>query len=69
MQVVATPHSTYRANEVVRLAELAGLTLSVADAEILAEVLTAHTNMVAPLFEAELEEIPVAPTYDPRWRA
>ena len=55
-------------DDVVRLAALAGLSLSDADAEALVEALAAHTEMVGPLFEARLEDEAIATTYDPRWR-
>ncbi len=65
---MSEPRSSFDAAEVTRLAELAGLSLSDDDAVALAIALTAHTEMVKPLFEAALEQVPVASTYDPRWR-
>lgn len=61
------PRSSFDASSVRQLAELVGLTLDVGDAEALAGALEAHAEMVGPLFEAELEAVDVAPTYDPRW--
>ena len=62
------PHSSFDANEVIRLAALAGIPLRVDDAEALATALAGHCEMVAPLFEFRLEDAPVATTFDPRWR-
>ena len=65
---MAMPRSSYDAGEIVRLAELSGITPRVEDAEVLAAALSAHCEMVAPLFGVRLENAPVATTFDPRWR-
>ena len=64
---MTTPRSSFDAHDVVQLAELAGLSLSGGDAQAVAVALAAHAEMVRPLFEAELDDTAVAPTYDPRW--
>ena len=64
---MATPRSTLDARDVARLAELVGLSLQRGDAEALVTALAAHTETIRPLFESELEETAVAPTFDPRW--
>ena len=66
---MSVPSSSFDRDDVVRLAALAGLSLSDADAEALVGALAAHTEMVGPLFEASLEDEAIATTYDPRWRA
>ena len=68
MHRVQTPVSSFDARGVVDLARLAGLSLAADDAGALAAALGAHAQMVEPLFEAELDDVPVATTYDPRWR-
>ena len=65
---MARPHSSFDADEVIRIAALSGIPLRADDAEALAPALAGHCEMVAPLFELPLEEAPVASTFDPRWR-
>ncbi len=65
---MAKPKSSFDASDVVRLGELAGISLAAEDAEALAGALAGHCDMVAPLFEFRLEDAPVATIYDPHWR-
>jgi Asp-tRNA(Asn)/Glu-tRNA(Gln) amidotransferase C subunit len=54
--------------DVALLAELAGLRLPPEDLEALAEALGAHLAFVAPLLNAELDDVNPSLTHDPRWR-
>jgi Asp-tRNA(Asn)/Glu-tRNA(Gln) amidotransferase C subunit len=54
--------------DVALLAELAGLRLPIEDLEALAEALDAHLKFVAPLLNAELDDVSPSLTHDPRWR-
>ena len=56
------------ADEVARLADLAGLTIPDEDLEHVAEALVAHHEFVAPLLAADLTDVDSAVTLDPRWR-
>jgi len=65
---MAMPFSQFDAAHIKYLAELAGLELQVDDAEAVSATLAGHCEMMASLFAFQLENEPVAPTYDPRWR-
>lgn len=54
--------------DVRRLADLAGVSIPEEDLEHLASSLGAHAEAVAPLLEADLEDVPPALVLDPRWR-
>ena len=54
--------------DVALLAELAGLRLPPEDLASLAEALNAHLEFVAPLLNADLDDVNPSLTYDPRWR-
>lgn len=65
---MAMPRSRFDAAHIEYLAELSGLELQPDDAEAVAEALAGHCEMIASLFARQLENEPVAPTFDPRWR-
>ncbi|MGI9658581.1 MAG: hypothetical protein ACR2OD_06710 [Gaiellaceae bacterium] len=65
---MAMPRSQFDAAHIKYLAELTGLELQADDAEAVAAALAGHCEMMASLFAHRLENEPVAPTYDPRWR-
>jgi Asp-tRNA(Asn)/Glu-tRNA(Gln) amidotransferase C subunit len=54
--------------DVTLLAELAGLRLPTEDLAPLADALAAHLAFVAPLLDADLEDVHPSLTHDPRWR-
>ncbi|MCY4087775.1 MAG: hypothetical protein OXG37_13075 [Actinomycetia bacterium] len=56
-------------DEVIRLAELAGLRFPEEDLELLAVALADHSRLVASMLESDVSELGSALTFDPRWRA
>ena len=54
--------------DVALLAELVGLRFPTEDLTPLAASLEAHLAFVAPLLEANLDDVNPALTHDPRWR-
>ena len=59
---------TMNEQDILRLAELAGLSIPEEDLAPLARALEAHTAFVAPLLERDLSAVQPALSFDPRWR-
>jgi hypothetical protein len=49
------------------LAALAGLDVQAEELPALAEALARQGRLLAPLLDAELEDVDVPPPFDPRW--